>query len=369
MGASPPFARSEPLHIEHVELAPPGPGEALVEVAFAGLCHSDLSVIDGSRPRVVPMVLGHEASGIVRECGPGVDTVQVGDHVVFSYVPLCGRCSMCEAGRGSLCERGSAANAKGTLLSGQRRFSSRDGKGTISHHLGVSAFSQFTVAAQESLVKIDRNTPLEVAAVFGCAVLTGVGAVVNTARLAAGSSAAVFGLGGVGLSAVLGAYVAGADPLVAVDVLPGKLDLARQLGATHTVNASETDAMAAVREITGGGATFVFEGVGSEHVLAQAYQATARGGTTVTMGLPHPDRLFSIPAVTLVAEERTVKGSYMGSALPRRDVPAFMALHRSGRLPVDALITGRLALDDINAGFDRLADGQAVRQLVDFSLD
>jgi Zn-dependent alcohol dehydrogenase len=365
MGSTPPFARSRPLRVEEVELAPPGIGEVLVEVAFAGLCHSDLSVIDGSRPRVMPMVLGHEASGVVRDCGPGVDTVRPGDHVVFSYVPMCGRCAMCERGRASLCERGSAANAAGTLLSGQRRFSNPD---AINHHLGVSAFSRLTVAAQESLVKIGRDVPLNVAALFGCAVLTGVGAVVNTARLAAGSSAAVFGLGGVGLSVVLGANAAGANPLVAVDRAPDKLDLARRLGATHLVNAAENEPTAAIREITCGGAAFVFEAVGSERALAQAYQATARGGTTVTMGLPHPDRMFAVPAVTLVAEERTVKGSYMGSAVPRRDVAAFIGLYRSGRLPVDELLTGTLALADVNAGFDTLAAGQAVRQLVDLSL-
>jgi alcohol dehydrogenase len=368
MGAAAPYAESRPLQVVELELAPPGPGEVLVEVAYAGLCHSDLSVIDGSRPRVMPMVLGHEASGVVRETGPGVDVVAPGDHVVFSYVPMCGRCVACLSGRGSLCERGGSANVAGVLLGGGCRFSA-DGHGAIHHHLGVSGFSRLTVAAQESLVKIDEDVPLDVAALFGCAVLTGVGAVVNTARLPAGASAVVFGLGGVGLSAVLGARAAGAQPLVAVDVVADKLELARRLGATHVVNAAEVDPVLAVREITGGGAAYAFESVGSERVLVQAYEATARGGTTITVGLPDPSRTFSIPAMSLVAEERTVKGSYMGSAVPRRDVPAYLGLYRQGRLPVDLLHTATIRLHDINEAFDTLAAGRAVRQLVDLSLD
>jgi len=368
MGAAAPYAESQPLRVADLDLAAPGPGEVLVEVAYAGLCHSDLSVVDGARPRAMPMVLGHEASGVVRETGLGVDVVAAGDHVVFSYVPMCGRCVPCLSGRGSLCERGAAANAAGALLGGGRRFSGC-GHEAIHHHLGVSAFSRLTVVAQESLVAIDADVPLDVAALFGCAVLTGVGAVVNTARMPAGASAAVFGLGGVGLSSVLGARAAGAQPLVAVDVLADKLELATRLGATHVVNAADVDPVEAVREITRGGAAYAFESVGSERVLAQAYEATARGGTTVTVGLPEPSRMLSIPAVSLVAEERTVKGSYMGSAVPRRDIPAYIGLYRQGRLPVDLLHTATIRLDDINVAFDELAAGRAVRQLVDLSLD
>jgi alcohol dehydrogenase len=363
MGAPPPYGASRPLVVEEVELEGPGPGEVLLEVAAAGLCHSDLSVIDGSRPRPLPMVLGHEASGLVQEVGAGVEDLKPGDHVVFSFVPLCGRCASCATGRPALCERGGAANGRGTLLSGARRFKNALGE-PLHHHLGVSAFSRWTVAARESLIPIAAEVPLERAALFGCAVITGVGAVVNTARVQAGSRVAVFGLGGVGLAAVLGAWLAGALQIVAVDLLPVKLGLARRLGATHTVRADAGDPVAAVREVTGGGADYAFEAVGSARVLGQAYLATRRGGTTVTMGLPHPGERLELQAVSLVAEERRLMGSYMGSAVPQRDIPRLLELHLAGRLPVDALISRELPLERVNEGFDALREGLAVRQLL-----
>lgn len=368
MGLPAPYADSRPLAIETLELEAPGPGELLVRVLAAGLCHSDLSVIDGSRPRVMPMVLGHEAAGEVLAPGPGTQGFAPGDRVVFSFVPACGRCGSCASGRAALCEPGAAANTAGTLLRGTRRWRGiGEPAPELNHHLGVSAFAAHTVTDAASAVRIDKDLPSEIAALFGCAVLTGVGAVVNTARVAAGESVAIFGLGGVGLAALLGAVACGANPIVAVDVLPAKLELAQALGATHCVNARDDDALAAIRAATGGGgAHYAFETVGSEAVLAQAYAATRRGGTTITAGLPHPQKMFSVPAVSLVADERTVKGSYMGSAVPARDIPRYVALYRAGRLPVDRLLTHRLRLDEINAGFDRLARGEAVRQVVMF---
>jgi len=366
MGAPAPYSESKPLRIEEITLAGPGAGEVLVEIAGAGLCHSDLSVVDGSRPRTMPMVMGHEASGIVREVGAEVSDFTPGDQVVFSFVPICGRCRFCASGRGALCEPGAQANIAGTLLSGARRFA--DSNATVcNHHLGVSAFSQFTVAAQESLVKIDASLPLAMAALFGCAVMTGVGAIVNTARVMPGTSVAVFGMGGVGLSAIMGARAAGAYPIIAVDKLADKLTLASEVGATHTINAAEDDPIAAVRELTGGGVENALESVGNEQVLIQAYQATKRGGTTITIGLPAPGKMFSIPAVSLTLEERTIKGSYMGSSVPRRDIPRYIGMYLAGLLPVDKLHTHTLRLDEINLGFDRLAQGLAVRQIVEFS--
>jgi alcohol dehydrogenase len=367
MGAPPPYAESVPLVIDEVTLSGPGAGEVLVEIVGAGLCHSDLSVIDGSRPRTMPMVMGHEASGVVREVGPEVTEFSPGDHVVFSFVPVCGRCLFCASGRGALCERGAQANIAGTLLSGARPFTNSQSN-ICNHHLGVSGFSQFTVAAQESLVKIDSSLPLQMAALFGCAVMTGVGAVVNTARVHSGSSVAVFGMGGVGLSAIMGARAIGAYPIVAVDQLDDKLTLAREVGATHTINAAQDDPIAAIRDLTGGGAEHAFESVGNEQVLMQAYQATKRGGTTITVGLPAPDRMFSIPAVSLTLEERTIKGSYMGSSVPRRDIPRYIGMYQAGILPVEKLHTHTLRLEEINTGFDRLAQGQAVRQIIDFGI-
>lgn len=369
MGASQPYAESLPLVIDEITLAGPERGEVLVEIVGAGLCHSDLSVVDGSRPRQVPMVLGHEASGIVCEVGPGVAEYAPGDHVVFSWIAVCGRCVYCIDGRAALCEPGAQANLAGTLLSGARRFTDSRSRPpqTCSHHLGVSAFSQFTVAAQESLVKIDAGLPLAMASLFGCAVMTGVGAVINTAGVKPGESVAVFGMGGVGLSAIMGARVAGAYPLIAVDRVDDKLQLAREVGATHTINAIQDTPVEAIKELTGGGSDYVFESVGSGAVLIQAYESTKRGGTTITVGLPAPRETFAVPALGIVAEERTIKGSFMGSCVPRRDVPRYIGMYQAGILPVHKLQTHTLRLDEINAGFDRLAQAQAVRQIIDFS--
>ena len=364
-GAQAPYADSRPLSIEAVQLQPPGRGEVRVRVRAAGLCHSDLSVIDGSRPRPLPMLLGHEAAGEVVELGAGVSGLRLGDQVVFSFVPMCGCCDPCACGRPVLCEAGAAANARGTLLDGAIRLSDAR-QAPLHHHLGVSGFAEYAVVSERSAVRIDPDLPASIAALFGCAVMTGVGAVVNTAGVRPGESVAVFGLGGVGLSALLGAAACSAWPLVAVDVVPEKLALARELGASHCIDAREGDAAAQVREATGGGVDHAIETAGNERVLAAAYAATRRGGCTVTAGLPAPDRLFSVPAVGLVAEERTVKGSYMGSAVPRRDIPRYIALHRAGRLPVDRLLTHTLRLEEINAGFDRLASGEAIRQVVLF---
>jgi len=360
-----PYAESLPLVVDEINLEPPGKREVLVEVSAAGLCHSDLSVIDGSRPRVRPMVLGHEASGIVREIGAEVKDFEAGDHVVFSFVPICGQCDYCVAGRAALCTKGARTNTEGSLLSGNRRFA--DAKlQVLHHHLGVSAFSRFTVTAQESLVKIDQSLPLETAALFGCAVMTGVGAVFNTAQVSPGKSVAIFGLGGVGLSAVMGASASGAYPIVVADMFEEKLALGRELGATHAVNVNQTDAAEAIREITKGGAEYVFECAGSEQVLIQAYESTKRGGTTIALGLPHPNKMFSVPAVTIVAEEKVIRGSYMGSSVPRRDIPRYVSLYQAGLLPVDQLRAQTLKLEEINEGFDILATGETVRQIIRF---
>ncbi len=365
-GLAAPYSDSRPLGIEEVSLDGPGAGEILVRVAAAGLCHSDLSVVDGSRPRPLPMVLGHEAAGTVAELGPGMSELRVGDQVVFAFVPACGRCGPCAAGRAALCEAGAKANGAGELLSGGRRLRDADGE-SLNHHLGVSAFAEFCVVSARSAVRVDDPLPPEIAALFGCAVLTGVGAAVNTAAIRPGESAAVFGLGGVGMAALLGARAAGACPLVAVDVQPSKLALARELGAHHALQARDADLPETIRDLTQGGVQHAIETVGSEAVFAQAFAATRRGGTTVTVGLPAPGRMLSVPAVSVVAEERTIQGSYMGSAVPSRDLPRFIAMYRAGLLPVERLLTHTLRLGEINAGLDRLARGEAIRQVVLFN--
>jgi alcohol dehydrogenase len=268
----------------------------------------------------------------------------------------------CAEGRPALCEPGAVANTAGTLLSGAKRLH-RNGH-DVNHHLGVSAFAEYATVSRRSLVKIDPELPLDEAALFGCAVLTGVGAVINTAKVTAGSSVAVIGLGGVGLSSLLGAIAAGARRVVAVDLSDDKLGLARQLGATDTFNAGSPDAASEIREATGGGLEYAFEMAGSVRAMDLAYKITRRGGTTVTAGLPPPTHTFNISQVNLVAEERTVKGSYIGTCVPTRDLPRYIELYRRGKLPVDRLMSDHLKLEDINLGFDRLHEGKAVRQVV-----
>lgn len=363
-GLPEPYASSRPLSIEEVELAPPGEREVLVQVKAAGLCHSDLSTINGNRPRQTPMVLGHEAAGVVRALGPGVTDLAEDDHVVMVFAPSCGECMPCKEGFPARCERGQAANNAGTLIGGHVRLS--QGGAAVYHHVGVSAFAEYCVVNRGSVVKIDPALPFDEAAVFGCAVLTGVGAALNTARVFAGASVAVVGLGGVGLNALLGAAVAGASRIVAIDLHDDKLELASQLGATDVINAKDPDAVAKAKALTGGGVDFGFEMAGSVQAMEMAYRVTRRGGTTVTAGLPHPDARWPLQHVNLTAEERTVKGSYMGSCVPPRDLPRYVDLYRRGKLPVNRLMSDHLALERINEGFDALASGHTVRQIVMF---
>jgi alcohol dehydrogenase len=365
MGAALPYAKSKPLSIQEVELEGPGQGEILVRMGAAGLCHSDLSVINGDRPRPTPMALGHEAAGVVEALGPGVDDLKKGDHVVLVFVPSCGHCNPCAEGRPALCEPGAAANTAGTLLSGARRLFSNDGK-PVFHHMGCSAFAEAAVVSRRSAVKVNPDLPLDEAALFGCAILTGVGAVVNTAQVRAGSSVAVVGLGGVGLASVLGSVASGARHTVAVDLSNDKLALAKSLGATHTFNAGDPELVEKVKKATNGGVDYAIEMAGSTRAFETAYRITRRGGTTVTAGLPPPSATWAMPSTNLVAEERTIKGSYIGTCVPSRDLPRYIDLYMQGRLPVDKLMSGRLKLEQINEGFDLLHEGKAVRQVVTF---
>jgi alcohol dehydrogenase len=359
-----PYATSRPLEIRNVELAGPGQGEVLVRVEAAGLCHSDLSVIDGNRPRPLPMVLGHEAAGVVEALGSGVSDLAVGDHVVFVFVPSCGTCEYCCEGRPALCIPAAAANGVGVLLSGERRLSEHDHHHDLNHHLGVSAFAQYATVSRHSLVKIDRDLDFKHAALFGCAVLTGVGAVLNAARVSAGDKVAIIGLGGVGIAALLGARAAGAERIVAIDVAPQKLDLARRLGATDVFLATDERVEQAVRDATGGGVHHAIELAGSVAALQLAYRIARRGGALVTAGLPPPTAQFSIPAVSLVADEKTIRGSYLGSCVPARDIPRYIRLFQRGLLPVDQLLSHEFRLEEINTAFDLLRQGELVRGLL-----
>jgi len=360
-GAPRPYAQSRPLSIETVALAPPGAGEVLVRIAAAGLCHSDLSIVNGDRLRQMPVILGHEAAGVVETVGQGVTDLAAGDHVILVFVPSCGHCAMCGAGRPALCEPAFASNYAGTLFSGGRRLA----EGAINHFMGLSAFASHAVVSRHSLIKIDRSVPLDAAALFSCAVLTGVGAVINTAGVKPGASVGVVGLGGVGLNAVMGAVVAGASRIVALDANPAKLDLARQLGATEAL-AVGPDTVKQVRELTQGGVDWAIETAGAVPALELALAVTRRGGETISAGLPRHDASMTVNPSLFVVEERALKGSYMGSAVPSRDLPRYLDLYRRGRLPVDRLLSATLPLERINEGFDALADGSAVRQVIAF---
>jgi Zn-dependent alcohol dehydrogenase len=350
-----PYADNQPLAVTTLDLADPLPGEVLVRIDAAGICHSDLSVINGDRPRPMPMALGHEAAGTVLALGdPDERGLAVGDQVVLVFLPACGQCTACASGEGYLCPNGAAANGRGELMRGGSRLSCKGEH--VHHHLGVSGFATHAVVDRRSLVKIGRDIPAETAALFGCAVLTGVGAVMNTAAVRAGESVLVYGLGGVGLAAVLGALAAGAQPVYAVDPSPEKRALALELGAAG--------AFAPGEEAPALGADVVVETVGKAVVLATAYRAARRGGRIVTVGLPNPSESLEINALSLVADAKTLMGSYMGSSIPARDIPRYLALWRAGRLPVERLLTSVSPLSQINELMDKLASGQAIRQVI-----
>lgn len=361
IGLPGPYADSRPLRLAEVELAPPRPGELLVRIDAAGLCHSDLSVINGDRPRPMPMALGHEAAATVLETGDPDSAFKPGDRVVLAFLPACGQCACCGAGEGYLCQPGAAANGEGRLLRGGRRIMELPGR-EVNHHLGVSAFATHAVVDQRSAVKIPSDIAPEIAALFGCAVLTGVGAVMNTAAVKPGESVVIYGLGGVGLSSLLGAVAAGANPVIAVDPIEDKRKLALELGAAAAV--APADAAEAIANLTGGGADVAIETAGKAAVLAAAYKSTRRGGRTVTVGLPNPAEMLTFPAVSLVAEGKSLMGSYMGSAIPSRDVPRYIGLWRAGRLPVNRLLSGTAPLSEINRLMDELAAGRVIRQVV-----
>ncbi|MFE6667996.1 zinc-binding dehydrogenase [Streptomyces sp. NPDC057697] len=359
-----PYSGTRPVEVEELELGAPREGEVLVRIAAASLCHSDLSVVNGDRVRPLPMALGHEAVGVVQETGPGVGRVSPGDHVALVFVPSCGFCGDCAAGRPALCAQAAAANGSGALLHGPSLLTDASGA-PVHHQLGVSAFSEHAVLAQESVVPIPRDVPFAVASMFGCAVLTGAGAVINTAALRPGQSAVVYGLGGVGLAAVLGARAAGAYPIVAVDPVREKRELALRLGASHAY--APDDAVREVRELTSGGVELAVEAVGSPKVMAQCLSAVARGGRVVSVGLPAPDRMLEVPALAFAGEGKSLLGSYMGDAVPRRDIPRFLELWRAGLMPVELMHTGTLPLADINTALEELASGRAIRQVIDTS--
>ncbi|GAA1945112.1 alcohol dehydrogenase catalytic domain-containing protein [Microbacterium deminutum] len=360
-GAAAPFSQSRPFTVGALTLDPPRRGELLVRIEAAGICHSDLSVVDGNRVRPTPMLLGHEAAGIVEEVGDGVMDVAPGDRVVMTFLPRCGECAGCRTGGRLPCEIGTAANSTGTLVAGSTRLHRTLGDGTLQdvhHHLGVSAFATHAVVSRTSVVPVDADVPPEIAALLGCAVLTGGGAVVNAGRPEPGDRVIVVGLGGVGMAALLVAVAFGHE-VVGVDAVAAKLELAHELGAAD----SFSPAAAAERGIR---APVVIEAAGSARAFETAIALTAAGGKTVTVGLPAPDARASVSPLQLTAEARTVVGSYLGSAVPSRDIPRYVDLWRAGRLPLERLVTSHVALEQIDQAMDRLAAGGELRQLIRF---
>lgn len=357
IGRERPYALSRPITISEMRLDPPAEGEILVRMEAAGICHSDLSVLNGHRVRPVPMLLGHEAAGRVEALGPGVADLALGQRVVMTFLPRCGVCAGCQTDGKLPCEPGSVANNAGELLGGGLRI--HRGDEAIKHHLGVSGFATHAVVNRRSVVAVDDDVPPAVAAVLGCAVLTGGGAVINAGRPQEGDDVIVVGLGGVGMAAVLTALSLQYGQVIGVDSLEEKLVQARELGVHRALTPEQALA-------EGIKAKVVIEAAGHPRAFETAVALTAPGGITVTVGLPSPDARAQIVPLGLTAEARTIMGSYLGSAVPSRDIPAYAQLWREGRLPVEKLISSTLRLSEINEAMDTLAEGQAVRQVILF---
>jgi S-(hydroxymethyl)glutathione dehydrogenase / alcohol dehydrogenase len=354
----------EPIEIAEVDLAPPQEGEVLIKIAACGVCARDLHVVEGHLPEPLPLVLGHEASGVVEEVGPGVDSLAAGDHVVLVLVPSCGECAECRRGRPNVCETGARMAATGTLADGTSRLS-LDGT-TLHHFNSVSSFARHAVVPESVALKIRPDVALDTAALVGCAVLTGCGAVFNTARVEEGATVAVWGCGGVGANIVQGARLARASRVVAVDVRPEKLELAKTLGATDVVEAAPgVDVVGAVRDLTDGGPDYAFEAIGTEPTIQQAWEAAGPRGTVVVVGILPKGKSLTIDPWQFFSE-KTLKGSFLGSAKVREDVPRLVDLYAAGELDLDVLVDRRITLNELPGAFDRMRTGEGLRQLVVF---
>jgi Zn-dependent alcohol dehydrogenase len=349
---------NQPLVIQELELDPPKTGEVLVRMAASGVCHSDLHGAQGIHPTALPIVLGHEGAGVVEGVGPGVAGLSAGDHVLLTWLPYCGHCRPCIQGWPSRCEN--TAWYGSTMEDGTCRFH-RDGQPI--HHSSTSSFAERSVVPARTAVKVEPSLSLTELALMGCAVMTGVGAVLNTAVVRPGDRVAVVGCGGVGLNVIQGARIAGASTIVAIDVVPAKLELAREMGATAVVDASESDPVDAVRDLVPGGVDHAFEALGRPETIETALGLTARGGQAVLIGMAPPDARVGLDALTMTIEERCVRGSWYGSCVPLRDIPLLVELYRDGRLRLDPLITA-CALEDVNDAFARMQAGDTARSVI-----
>lgn len=354
---------TKPVQVETITVAPPQRNEITIKVAACGVCHSDLSAATGKIQMPPPLVLGHEGAGTVVSVGEGVTAFKEGDAVISSFISMCGKCRQCVRGRPVLCEN--ASKALVTLPDGTVRTHDKDGK-PLNVFGACGVMAEYATLHVDNAVKIDHDVPLKNAALVGCAVMTGVGAVFNTAKLEPGSRAAVFGVGGVGLNAIQGCRTAGAEMIVAVDMNPDKLEMARQFGATHTIDArDEPDVAKAVKKLTGG-VDYAFECVGAGAVVTQAYKSLGKGGTAVVVGVADPSDKTSFSTLSLPADERTIKGSWLGSARPQYDFPRILALYQAGNLKLDELITRTYSIDEAPQAFIDMEKGLNARGVIVF---
>ncbi|MCU1496428.1 MAG: Zn-dependent alcohol dehydrogenase, class [Acidimicrobiales bacterium] len=348
---------------DDIEIAPPGPGEVLVKVVASGVCHSDLSVQNGTIPLPTPIVLGHEGAGIVEEVGEGVTTVAPGDHVVLSFVPACGECYMCRHHQAYLCEK-SAMQAAGGLLDGTTRLTSA---GAPLHQMAcLGTYGEQAIVPAISLVKIPDDVPLDVAALIGCGVLTGVGAALNTATITPGDTVAVIGCGGVGLNVIQGARIAGAGKIIAIDMFDSKLEMAKEFGATHTINAGEGDPVGAVAALNDGrGADVAFEVIGLGPTIEQAINTVRSGGEVILVGVPRLDVMINLNvAFTWLYLAKTIKGCWYGSSNIHEDVPKLLDLWKKGELKLEELISKEITVDQVNEAFADMQAGTVARSVI-----
>jgi S-(hydroxymethyl)glutathione dehydrogenase / alcohol dehydrogenase len=356
------WERGQPLSVEDVELAPPGPGEVLVEIKAAGVCHSDLHPAHDDWPIRTPIVLGHEGAGIVREVGEGVSRVKPGDHVVLCWAPACGTCPYCREGRAVLCERLDRTTYRNRLPSGATRLRARGQD--IAHFLSTACFAQHAVVPEEGAVPVGADVPFDALATVGCAVVTGVGAVMTAAAATPGSSVAVLGAGGVGLNVVQGAAITGCAPIIAIDRRPAPLEIARTFGATDTLE-SPPKIADAVRDLTRGrGADFVFDTVGTPATLGDAVAATRKGGTVVLTGLSRVDAVGTVQMFPFVMQEKRLVGSAYGSGRPPEDIRRLVAWFQEGRLKLRELVHRTYSLDQVNDALTALAGSAGARGVI-----
>jgi len=350
--------------VEDVTVDSPGPGEVMVNIKACGVCASDAAALSGKMPLPPPLVLGHEGAGVVEEVGEGVTDLAPGDHVLMSFIPECGTCGFCVDGQGQLCD--DHAKVYFSLPGGGTRV--KDASGNPLHIFsGCGCMAEYTTVIRNSVVKIDPDLPMDRVCLVACGVLTGVGAALNTAKVHAGSSCAVFGAGGIGLNVIQGCAIAGAEKIIAVDLVDKKLETAQAFGATHTVNPNnDGPAPARIVEITGGGADYAFECIGAGPVVTEAFMATRKGGTAVVVGVAGPTDMAQIPAALIAAQEKHLCGSWFGSGVPRRDYPRLLGLYRANRLKLDELVTNTYSVDDAPRAFEDLKAGVNARGVILF---